>query len=134
MNENSILDAREINHKIERIAYQIYETFAAEKEIILAGISGNGFVFAKKIEHKLKTISTIKVLLCEVQIDKQNPFNEITTSLAKVQYEIKNIEGHIYEKSDESKIISIPVHRNQDLKLGTLKSIMKVAQLVEDDL
>ncbi len=91
MNENSILDAREINHKIERIAYQIYETFAAEKEIILAGISGNGFVFAKKIEHKLKTISTIKVLLCEVQIDKQNPFNEITTSLAKEQYENKNI-------------------------------------------
>ncbi|WP_290708595.1 MULTISPECIES: type II toxin-antitoxin system HicA family toxin [Nostocales] len=28
--------------------------------------------------------------------------------------------------------MSIPVHRNQDLKLGTLKSIMKIAELVED--
>ncbi|MTJ48502.1 type II toxin-antitoxin system HicA family toxin [Dolichospermum sp. UHCC 0259] len=48
---------------------------------------------------------------------------------------LKKITGshHIYEKPDESKIISIPVHRNQDLKLGTLKSIMKVAELVEDD-
>jgi predicted RNA binding protein YcfA (HicA-like mRNA interferase family) len=48
----------------------------------------------------------------------------------------KKITGshHIYEKPDESKIISIPVHRNQDLKLGTLKSIMKIAELVEDDL
>ena len=49
---------------------------------------------------------------------------------------LKKITGshHIYEKDNEDKIISIPVHRNQDLKLGTLKSIMKVAQLSEDDL
>jgi len=34
---------------------------------------------------------------------------------------LKKITGshHIYEKPDETKIISIPVHRNQDLKLGT---------------
>ncbi|MEA5620621.1 type II toxin-antitoxin system HicA family toxin [Cronbergia sp. UHCC 0137] len=49
---------------------------------------------------------------------------------------LKKITGshHIYEKADENKIISIPVHKNQDLKLGTLKSIMKIAELVEDDL
>jgi predicted RNase H-like HicB family nuclease len=49
---------------------------------------------------------------------------------------IKNITGshHIYEKPDENKILSIPVHRNQDLKIGTLKAIMKIAQLSEDDL
>ena len=49
---------------------------------------------------------------------------------------LKKITGshHIYEKTNQNKIISIPVHRNQDLKLGTLKSIMKIAQLSEDDL
>jgi predicted RNA binding protein YcfA (HicA-like mRNA interferase family) len=49
---------------------------------------------------------------------------------------LKKITGshHIYEKTNENKIISIPVHRNQDLKLGTLKSIMKIAQLSEHDL
>jgi predicted RNA binding protein YcfA (HicA-like mRNA interferase family) len=49
---------------------------------------------------------------------------------------LKKITGshHIYEKPSENKIISIPVHRNQDLKLGTLKSIMKIADLLEDDL
>lgn len=49
---------------------------------------------------------------------------------------LKKITGshHIYEKTNENKIISIPVHRNQDLKLGTLKSIMKIANLSEDDL
>jgi len=49
---------------------------------------------------------------------------------------LKKVTGshHIYEKLGENKIISIPVHRNQDLKLGTLKSIMKIAELSEDDL
>jgi predicted RNA binding protein YcfA (HicA-like mRNA interferase family) len=43
--------------------------------------------------------------------------------LKKKGWVLKKITGghHIYEKPDESKIISIPVHRNQDLKLGDFK-------------
>ncbi|MEA5517565.1 type II toxin-antitoxin system HicA family toxin [Limnoraphis robusta Tam1] len=41
---------------------------------------------------------------------------------------------HIYEKPGEQKIISIPVHKNQDLKIGTLKALMKIAELKESDL
>ena len=49
---------------------------------------------------------------------------------------LKKITGshHIYQKPGESQILSIPVHRNQDLKLGTLKALMKVAKLTEADL
>ncbi|MEN9519527.1 MAG: hypothetical protein RLZZ381_2115, partial [Cyanobacteriota bacterium] len=32
------------------------------------------------------------------------------------------------------KILSIPVHRNKDLKIGTLKALMKIAELTENDL
>ena len=38
------------------------------------------------------------------------------------------------EATEEQKILCIPVHRNQDLKIGTLKALMKVANLTEDDL
>jgi hypothetical protein len=31
-------------------------------------------------------------------------------------------------------ILSIPVHRNQDLKVETLRALMKIAQLTEEDL
>ncbi len=41
---------------------------------------------------------------------------------------------HIYEKPGVDQILSIPVHRDQDLKVGTLKALMKVAQLSEEDL
>ena len=41
---------------------------------------------------------------------------------------------HIYDKDGVEKILSIPVHKNQSLKMGTLKALMKVAELSEDDL
>lgn len=86
MNENRILNHQEIEHKIKRIAYQIYETFVGEETIIIAGIATNGFVFATKIAKALETISDIKVTLCEVFIDKQNPSQPISTSISKEEY------------------------------------------------
>jgi predicted RNA binding protein YcfA (HicA-like mRNA interferase family) len=49
-------------------------------------------------------------------------------------WKLKRITGshHIYSK--EGAIISIPVHGNRDLPTGTLKSIMKDADLTEKDL
>ncbi len=41
---------------------------------------------------------------------------------------------HIYQQSEFDKILSIPVHRNQDLKIGTLRALMKIAELTEEDL
>lgn len=41
---------------------------------------------------------------------------------------------HIYAHSEIDQILSIPVHRNQDLKMGTLKTLMKIAELSEEDL
>ena len=54
----------------------------------------------------------------------------------KKGWTLKKITGshHIYEKTDENKILSIPVHRNQNSKIGTLKSIMKIANLTDNDL
>ena len=51
-------------------------------------------------------------------------------------WEIKRITGshHIYTKEDVDAILSIPVHGNRDLPIGTLTSIMKNAELTEDDL
>ena len=61
MHLNIILNHQQIEHKIRRIAYQIYETFADEEEIVLAGITLNGFILAEKIEVILKNISFLFV-------------------------------------------------------------------------
>ena len=53
----TILDHNAIQHKIKRIAFQIYESNSFEDEVILAGISENGYVFAQRLAETLKNIS-----------------------------------------------------------------------------
>ena len=53
LTQNCILNHQEIDHKIKRIAYQIYESNVEEKEVILAGILSNGYVLAQKIKQQL---------------------------------------------------------------------------------
>ena len=89
--KNIILTDAEISHKTKRIAYQIYETFSNESEVILAGIASNGYIFAQKIAHELTQISDLKVTLCEVKINKQNPKDTILTSISKEEYENKGL-------------------------------------------
>ncbi|MGB3758884.1 MAG: type II toxin-antitoxin system HicA family toxin [Rivularia sp. (in: cyanobacteria)] len=56
--------------------------------------------------------------------------------LERQGWELKRITGshHIYSKQGIDEIISVPVHSNRDLPIGTLKSIMKDAGLEEEDL
>ena len=88
---NIILDQKQIDHKIRRIAYQIYENNISEKEVVIAGIFENGFVFAKKIKTVIEKISPIKVIMCKVMIDKKNPIEPITTSLEYKIYKNKSL-------------------------------------------
>lgn len=89
--KNIILTQSEIQHKTKRIAYQIYETFVDENEVVLAGIANSGYIFAQKIAYELAQISDLKILLCEVRINKNNPQSEITTSLSKEEYQNKGL-------------------------------------------
>jgi pyrimidine operon attenuation protein/uracil phosphoribosyltransferase len=88
---NIILNQLQISQKIRRIAYQIYETNSSEKEVILAGIVGNGFVFAEKIEEVLKEISSLKITVCKVIMDKKYPLKPITTSIDVEDYKNKSL-------------------------------------------
>lgn len=86
-----ILNHREIEHKIRRIAYQIYESNIGEKELILAGIAKNGFILAEKIKSQLDTISEIESILCEVSMNKKQPLLGVKTSLGAEIYKDKSI-------------------------------------------
>lgn len=87
----TILTASEIDQKLTRIAYQIYEANVNESEIILAGIEANGYILAKKLKTKLNKISPITTVLCKVIIDKKNPLNTIKTSIKTEDYKNKSI-------------------------------------------
>lgn len=91
MQQTTILNDREIAHKIKRIAYQIYETFSQEEEIVLAGITTNGYIFAQKIAATLKEISDLQVVLAEVRINKKQPHEAVEVSIAPETYTNKGV-------------------------------------------
>nr|WP_298003875.1 phosphoribosyltransferase domain-containing protein [uncultured Flavobacterium sp.] len=91
MAQNIILDQKQIQQITKRIAYQIYETFFEETEVVIAGIANSGYVFAQKISQELALISDLKIVLAKVEINKQNPLQEIITDLEQTDYENKSI-------------------------------------------
>jgi len=85
-----ILSSRKIQQRIDRIAYQIYENNYQEKKIIIAGISKNGFLLAKRISKKLREISPIKMKLAEITVNKKKPLAEkVKVSLPEKEFKSK---------------------------------------------
>ncbi len=74
-----ILTIEQTRQKIRRIAFEIYERNFEEEEIILAGISGQGFEFARLLATELRSISPLQTSLAEMMFDKEKPHkSEIT--------------------------------------------------------
>lgn len=90
--EHKILSHKQIQHKIMRIAYQIYEANVTEKEIVIAGIVDGGLSFAKKIQAVLQKITPAKITLCKVMMDKADPLKSgVSTSIPEAEYANKSI-------------------------------------------
>ena len=86
MKATVIIEEKQILQKIKRIAYQILESNIKFDTIILAGINGNGFLFAQLIQDQLLHISDKKIVLCEVIMDKKDPRGLIKTSISQDTY------------------------------------------------
>lgn len=89
---NRILTHEQIQHKVKRIAYQIYEANVNEKEIVVAGIDGGGLNLAKKIATTLRKITEAQIVLCSLKMDKKNPLKSgVSTSIGEDVYKNKSI-------------------------------------------
>ena len=75
--KKQVLDFEKISRICGRLAYQILENNINEDEILLVGIKEKGYEIAKIIEQKLKDITSSKVHLKSITIDKKNP-NQIS--------------------------------------------------------
>ncbi|MDG1850024.1 MAG: phosphoribosyltransferase family protein [Flavobacteriales bacterium] len=87
MTKSKILNKEQIQQKLNRMAWQIYEANYQESEITLAGIKGNGFVIAERLTKIISEISEIKIHLTEIKINKREPLHSpIELSLDDVNY------------------------------------------------
>jgi len=91
MKKEIILNTKQINQKIARIAHQIIESNIDEEEVIIAGIEKNGYIIAIKLEEILIKISDLNITTCSVKINKKNPLDKVVTSLSKEEYRNKSL-------------------------------------------
>jgi len=68
-----ILNSAQVDQKIRRIAYEIFENNFKEKSLVLAGIDGQGYSFAKLLATELENISHLPVKVVKVSLDKLAP-------------------------------------------------------------
>ncbi|MCX2485986.1 phosphoribosyltransferase family protein [Pedobacter sp. MR2016-24] len=85
-----ILDKKQIQQKINRMAYQILEDNLNEKEIVLAGIWDRGYKLAIRLKNVLVEISDLKVTMLKIELDKDNSSLVATTDIetAKVKNKV----------------------------------------------
>jgi len=74
MPKTKILDTLQIQQKLNRMAYQVYESNFGEKELLVVGIDGNGYKVAEEIYKRLQNISPMKLKLGKIKINKEEPW------------------------------------------------------------
>jgi pyrimidine operon attenuation protein/uracil phosphoribosyltransferase len=67
-----ILDKKQIQQKINRMAYQILEDNLNEKEIVLAGIWDRGYKLALRLKGVLEDIAGLKIIMLRIDLEKDN--------------------------------------------------------------
>ena len=92
MKKVEILNTQQIQQKLNRLAYEIYEHTVDEKEIMLTGIEGNGYLVAKKLSAILKKIAPYKITLGKITLDKKNPLaKKPVIDFTEVTYKNKTV-------------------------------------------
>lgn len=87
-----ILNDAQVKQILKRMAYQVYEQYLNDKELIIAGIEGRGFSFAQMLHEQLQAISKLKLTLMEVRLDKAAPAeHSVKLSDEQVKLEDRNI-------------------------------------------
>lgn len=67
-----VLNKKQIDQKITRMAYQIWEDNLEESELVIAGIIDSGYTLAGRLQKELFRISGIKVTLMKITLDKDS--------------------------------------------------------------
>ena len=69
---SAILDEETVQRKIKRMALQVAEQNIGEKELVIAGIVGNGVTVANCIAEEVKKVSSLSVQVVTVELNKKD--------------------------------------------------------------
>ena len=72
-NRNSVLGKESIKRKMKRMALEVAEQNIDEKEIVIAGIEGNGQIVAKCLVDELRQLASFSITEATIRLNKKDP-------------------------------------------------------------
>ena len=72
-NTPEILGTEAIAHKVQRLAWELYDRHSKAEQLYVVGIQGNGYWLAQQLVKKLNAISDMKIELMELALEKSDP-------------------------------------------------------------
>ena len=87
-----ILNKKQIDQKLNRLAIEIVENHFDEKEIVLAGINNNGLKFAKLLQKRLQLLGDQQIKLVNLTLNPAAPLSaQIDLSVSAVEMKNKSV-------------------------------------------
>ena len=87
-----ILNKDQVEQKLNRLAWQIYENNLKEKEIVIIGIEKRGVILARKIMEYLQDITSFNIVFGVIDINKSEPYkNQVKLSLNSNEFINKTV-------------------------------------------
>lgn len=71
-----VLNKAQIQQKTERIAFEIIENTFEQPKIYMAGIQGNGYLFAERLVAQLSNHTDQEIVLIKITVDKTSPIEK----------------------------------------------------------
>jgi pyrimidine operon attenuation protein/uracil phosphoribosyltransferase len=91
-----ILNSKQIQQKIDRIAYQVLEDNFDEKEILIAGILPCGNLVAQRLKAILDKIAPFTTKLLTIELEKQS-----SSLHAKTNFDVKECSNKVVVLVDD---------------------------------
>lgn len=77
--QNALLSQTDVVRRLKRMAIEIAENNTGEKELVVAGVNGNGMVVARRLIEELHNLLPLEITLVEITLDKQQPIDVSVT-------------------------------------------------------
>jgi pyrimidine operon attenuation protein / uracil phosphoribosyltransferase len=72
-NRTCVLEKDSISRKMKRMALEVAEQNSDEKELVIAGITGNGEIVAKGLVRELNKLAGFSIVQATIQLNKKEP-------------------------------------------------------------
>ncbi|MEY4594001.1 MAG: hypothetical protein RIQ47_411 [Bacteroidota bacterium] len=97
MSRTLLLSSQQVDQRIKRLAWQLYEDNADDKEVVIVGVLNSGNEVALRLAQSLRDISPLEVSVATLRINK----HQQTAGDVEVSISLDSLKGKVVIMVDD---------------------------------